>query len=148
MVAVERSAEAAAVARGNAERLGLDVKVVEGDLLAPMAAGVVGGTGAFDVVVSNPPYIPTAEIDGLAAEVKKEPRAALDGGKDGLDVIRRLVADAPAVLVAGGALVIEVGAGQAKAVVELIGKDGRYAAAVEVRKDLGGVERVVAARKK
>ena len=80
--------------------------------------------------------------------MKKEPRAALDGGKDGLDVIRRLVADAPPLLAAGGALVLEVGAGQAAAVVELIGKDGRYGAAVEVRKDLGGMERVVAARKK
>src|SRR6185312_17479811 len=123
VVAVDRSPEAAAVARGNAERLGLAVEVVEGDLLAPVAE-----RGPFAVIVSNPPYIPSAEIAGLAPEVRKEPMAALDGGADGLVVIRRLVKDAPAL-------------------VALFAADGRWEAAM-VTKDLAGIERVVAARKK
>ena len=140
--AVERSPDAAAVARANAEKLGLAVEVVEGDLLAPVAAHA-----PFSAIVSNPPYIPTGELAALPPEVKKEPRAALDGGTDGLDVIRRLVADAPPLLAPDGALVLEVGAGQAPAVAALFAADGRWAPAT-IAKDLGGVERVVAARKK
>ncbi|MGZ3441044.1 MAG: N5-glutamine methyltransferase family protein, partial [Polyangia bacterium] len=126
----------------NADKLGLAIEVVEGDLLAPVAA-----RAPFALIVSNPPYIPSAEIAGLAAEVRKEPLAALDGGTDGLDVIRRLVAAAPPLLAEGGALVLEVGAGQAPAVAALIAADGRYEPAT-VTKDLGGIERVVAARRK
>jgi release factor glutamine methyltransferase len=142
VLAVDRSPDAAAVARANADKLGLAVEVVEGDLLAPVAA-----RAPFALIVSNPPYIPSAEIAGLAAEVRKEPLAALDGGPDGLDLIRRLVADAPPLLADGGALVLEVGAGQAPAVVALLAADGRYAPAT-VTKDLGGIERVVSARRR
>ncbi|MGZ3439857.1 MAG: peptide chain release factor N(5)-glutamine methyltransferase, partial [Polyangia bacterium] len=119
VLAVDRSPDAAAVARANADKLGLAIEVVEGDLLAPVAA-----RAPFALIVSNPPYIPSAEIAGLAAEVRKEPLAALDGGTDGLDLIRRLVADAPPLLAEGGALVLEVGAGQAPAVAALIAADG------------------------
>jgi release factor glutamine methyltransferase len=142
VLAVDRSPDAAAVARANAERLALAVEVLEGDLLAPVAA-----RGPFALVVSNPPYIPTADIAALAVEVRKEPHAALDGGRDGLELVRRLIADAPALLAPGGALAMEIGAGQASAVAALFAADGRYAAA-EVTKDLGGIERVVAARLK
>ena len=128
VLAVDRSPDAAAVARANAERLGLAVEVVEGDLLAPVAA-----RAPFAAIVSNPPYIPSGEIAGLQAEVRKEPLAALDGGADGLDVIRRLVADAPPLLADGGALVLEVGAGQAPAVVALFAADGRYDAATTTK---------------
>lgn len=142
VLAVDRSSDAAAVARANAEKLGLAVEVLEGDLLAPVAA-----RAPLSLVVSNPPYIPTAEIDALAAEVKKEPRAALDGGPDGLAVIRRLVADAPPLLEPGGAVALEVGAGQAPAVAALFAADGRYHPA-ETTRDLAAIERVVAARLK
>jgi release factor glutamine methyltransferase len=142
LYAVDRSADAAAVARANADKLGLAVEVVEGDLLAPVVA-----RAPFVLIVSNPPYIASAEIATLAPEVQKEPRAALDGGADGLDIIRRLVADAPPLLADGAALVLEVGAGQAPAVAALFAADGRYAPAT-VTKDLGGIERVVAARRK
>jgi release factor glutamine methyltransferase len=142
VLAVDRSPDAAAVARANAERLGLAVEVLEGDLLAPVAA-----RAPFVLIVSNPPYIASAEIATLAVEVRKEPMAALDGGKDGLDVIRRLVSDAPPLLDAGGALVLEVGAGQAPAVAALFAADGRYDAAT-VTKDLGGIERVVSSKRK
>ncbi len=139
VLAVERSPDAAAVARANAERLGLAIEVVEGDLLAPVAA-----RAPFGLIVSNPPYIPSAQVATLAPEVRKEPIAALDGGADGLEVIRRLVAAAPPLLVPGGALVLEVGAGQASAVAALIAADGRYDAAT-ITRDLAGIERVVAA---
>jgi release factor glutamine methyltransferase len=142
VLAVDRSPDAAQVARANADKLGLAIEVVEGDLLAPVAA-----RAPFALIVSNPPYIPSAEIAGLAAEVRKEPLAALDGGTDGLDLIRRLVADAPPLLSDGAALVLEVGAGQAPAVVALFAADGRYAPAT-VTKDLAAIDRVVAARKK
>jgi release factor glutamine methyltransferase len=139
--AVERSPDAAAVARANAARLALAVDVLEGDLLAPVAT-----QGPFTLIVSNPPYIPSGDIPKLAPEVRKEPLAALDGGRDGLDVIRRLVAAAPPLLASGvGALALEVGAGQAPAVSALFAADGRYAPATATP-DLGGIERVVAAR--
>ena len=140
VLAVDRSTDAATVARDNATRLGLAVEVVEGDLLAPVAA-----RAPFSLVASNPPYIPSADIAALAVEVRKEPRAALDGGADGLVVIRRLIAEAPPLLTAGGALALEVGEGQAPAVAALFAADGRWAAAT-VTKDLAGIERVVAAR--
>jgi release factor glutamine methyltransferase len=140
LYAVDRSPDAAAVARKNAERLGLALEVLEGDLLAPVA-----DKAPFALIVSNPPYIPSGEIAQLAAEVRREPRAALDGGADGLDVIRRLVKDAPPLLAPGGALALEVGAGQAAAVVALFAGDGRYTAATATP-DLAGIERVVAAR--
>jgi release factor glutamine methyltransferase len=99
---------------------------------------------SFDVIASNPPYIPTAELDKLAPEIGHEPRVALDGGSDGLDVIRRLVEQAPSRLRAGGHLVLEVGQGQADPVGALL----RDAGASEVRTecDLAGVERVVVGR--
>jgi release factor glutamine methyltransferase len=83
----------------------------------------------FDLVVSNPPYIPSGEIDGLQAEVRKEPRVALDGGRDGLDIVRRILRGAPRALV-------EIGAGQA----EVLRSEFR---GVRFHKDLAGIERVV-----
>ena len=142
VVAVDRSPDAAAVARANAERLALTVEIFEGDLLAPVAA-----RAPFTLIVSNPPYIASDEIARLAPEVKKEPRLALDGGRDGLDVIRRLIKDAPPLLSPSGALAIEIGAGQAAAVIALFAADGRYAAATATA-DLGAIERVIAARLK
>lgn len=142
VLAVDRSSDAAAVARANAERLGLAVEIFEGDLLAPVAA-----RAPFALIVSNPPYIPSDDVAALAPEVRSEPMLALDGGEDGLDVVRRLIADSPPLLADGGALVLEIGAGQADAVVALFAADGRYEAA-SLTKDLAGIERVVAARKR
>ena len=112
VVATELSPEAAAVARRNAERhqVADRVAIREGDLFAPVA----GET--FDLIVGNPPYISTATIDTLAAEVRREPRAALDGGPDGLAFYDRICTEAPAHLVPGGALALEHGYDQADAV--------------------------------
>jgi release factor glutamine methyltransferase len=139
IVATDLSEAALAVARGNAQRLGLDMTLVAGDLLAPLE-----DLGPFDLVASNPPYIPSADIDGLAAEVRREPRLALDGGLDGLDVVRRLAAEAPRVLAPGGALAMEIGAGQAPAAKEILHAHGY--AGVGTRRDLAGIERVVFGR--
>lgn len=139
VIAVDKSADAAAVARANAERLAIAIEVVEGDLLAPVAA-----RAPFAMVVSNPPYIATAEVAKLPVDVQREPTMALDGGDDGLTIIRRLIADAAPLVTDGGALVLEVGAGQAQEVVRLFAADGRYQPAT-VTKDLAGIERVVAA---
>lgn len=136
---VDISPAAAAVARENAEKLGLterlDVHV--GDLLAPLAGR------SYDMILSNPPYIPSADIAGLMPEVcRYEPHLALDGGADGLDIYRRLMADAPTLLKDGGAIAVEVGMDEAKAVAELAVAHPRIVR-TEILKDLAGIERVV-----
>jgi release factor glutamine methyltransferase len=140
VVAVDRSAGALEVARGNAEALDVDIELVEGDLLAPLA-----GREPFRVIASNPPYIPDGDFAGLPPEVKREPREALLAGADGLAVLRRLATGAPACLEPGGALAVEVGRGQAGAVAELFAGAGLEG--VEVKRDLAGIERVVVARR-
>jgi release factor glutamine methyltransferase len=105
--ATEAASDAAECARENARRCGVDERltVFEGDLFGPLPAGL---RGTVDVVTANPPYIPTGDLAGLPAEVgDHEPREALDGGADGLDVVRRIVADAREWLAPGGTLVIE-----------------------------------------
>ncbi len=82
------------------------VRLVKGDLLSG------AGAGRYDVILSNPPYEPTAHVDALPAEFRREPRLALDGGRDGLDLVRRLIAQAPARLKPRGILMIEVGGGR------------------------------------
>lgn len=137
--AVDISADALAVAAENAASLGVAERVMfcEGDLLAPLAGQ------QFDAIVSNPPYIPTADIAGLAPEVRTaEPMGALDGGADGLVFYRRLVADAPALLASDGFLAMEVGIHEAAPVAALAQASGAFARA-EVLKDLAGIERVV-----
>jgi release factor glutamine methyltransferase len=136
--AVDRSLEAAEVARANAARLAPRVRVHIGDLLA-------GISGSIDLVVSNPPYIPTSSIGTLQAEVQREPRLALDGGADGLDVVRRLVRESAACLRAGGALALEIGAGQADATAQLLTEAGFTA--IRKHPDLAGIERVVSGRR-
>lgn len=144
--AVDRSPAALELARANAAAHGVGARIefLEGDLAAPLAQLA----GTLDAVVSNPPYVPSAEIERLEPEVRDhEPRLALDGGEDGLAVIARLIAQAPRPLRPGGWLLLEVGAGQAGAVAELLRDAGAWDPAQTVR-DLAGIERVVAARKR
>ncbi|MFO0573321.1 MAG: HemK/PrmC family methyltransferase [Polyangia bacterium] len=140
VLAIDRSPEALAVAADNAARLDLAVEFLEGDLLAPLPADV-----RPDVIVANLPYIPTAEIAGLMPEVRSEPHAALDGGPDGLELIRRLVRQAAERLQPGGALLLELGQGQAPAVEELLHAAGFVGCARHT--DLAGIERVVTGRR-
>lgn len=136
VIATDVSEDACAVTRKNAERLGADVDVRRGDLLAPLA-----GEAPLAALVSNPPYVASGDIDGLEAEVRREPRLALDGGGDGLDVIRRLVAGAAEHLSPGGLAALEHGFDQGAAVRRLIDDAGGFAPAATAS-DLGGRERV------
>ncbi|WP_242342097.1 peptide chain release factor N(5)-glutamine methyltransferase [Anaeromyxobacter terrae] len=103
VLATDASEDALAVARENAARLGAVVELAHGDLWA-----AVHGDARFEVIVSNPPYVPTGELPGLSREVRREPCIALDGGADGLAILRRIVAGAPARLVPGGTLLLEM----------------------------------------
>jgi len=134
------SASALEIARANAERLGAAVTFVEGDLAAPLAEHA-----PFSLIVANLPYIPSANLASLPPEVRAEPMLALDGGDDGLQLVRRLVEAAPALLASGGALALEIGAGQAQTTAALLASAGFVD--VRVRPDLAGVDRVVAGRK-
>ncbi len=96
--------------------------------------------GRFDLIVSNPPYVPAADIDGLAPEVRGEPRLALDGGKDGLDLVRRLISEAQDRLNPGGRLLIEASWDQSPEICRLLSRSGF--GRIEAFRDLGGHERV------
>jgi release factor glutamine methyltransferase len=136
VVGTDSSAGALAVARANAAALGLAVRLVQGDLLA--------GVAACDAVLSNPPYVAETQRASLAPEIAHhEPAGALFAGVDGLDVIRRLVPAAAAARCA--LLAIEVGAGQAADVAALLEAAGF--AGVHARRDLAGIERVVVGRR-
>ena len=129
---------ALAIARGNARRLGVRGA---GFVACNMAAAL---RGPFDVVVSNPPYIATGDLDSLPPEVRLfDPRAALDGGCDGLDCYRAIAAAAPSLLAPRGILVVELGAGQVEPVAGLIAAAGL--APLTVRPDLNGVTRALVA---
>lgn len=133
--ATDVSPDAIEVARENARTAGVAVELAVGDLFA-------GLDGPFALVVANPPYVEDAEIPTLAPEVAKhEPRLALAGGADGLDVVRRLATQAFARLVPNGALLVEVGADQGPRAAEIL----RGAGFVDVRviPDLAGRDRVI-----
>jgi release factor glutamine methyltransferase len=143
VVAIDLSPAAAAVARANAERLGLlaRVTVATGDLLSALRPG------RTEVVVANVPYLTTPSLGGLAPEVRHgDPRLALDGGPDGLRVLRRLVVETAPFLRRGGALVLETGGrDQVEPVVALLEVHGFHD--VARRDDLAGVTRFVAGRR-
>ncbi|ATB49160.1 peptide chain release factor N(5)-glutamine methyltransferase [Corallococcus macrosporus] len=137
VTATDLSPDACALARENAQALGVAdrVTVLQGDLFAPVPAGE-----RFQVVVSNPPYIASGEIPGLSAEVRREPKLALDGGPDGLVAVRRVVTGARQWLEPGGLLAMEIGEDQGPAVLELLRAAGYADARVE--KDLERRERM------
>ena len=143
VVMIDNSRAALAVCRRNVAMNNLSMRAtcVEADIFdsPPMLVG------SFDLIVMNPPYVPSADILGLDPSVRDfEPRAALDGGEDGLDYYRAFLKNWKSVLREGGAVIFEVGAGEAGQVMELLRQDAfRH---VESYRDLNGIERVVAAR--
>lgn len=142
--ATDLSEGAIAVARDNALRLGavFNVRFVVGDLFAALG----DPSARYDLITANPPYIATGEIAELQPDVRDhEPRLALDGGKDGLDLVRRIVAEAPKWLADQGTLAMEIGAGQAPAVEQLFRKRGFVD--VKSARDYGGHDRVVSGRR-
>jgi release factor glutamine methyltransferase len=136
-VGVDVSGDALAIARLNAKALGMSDRV---DLrVGDWASGL---EGEFDLVVSNPPYIPSNDIDALQPEVARfEPRLALDGGVDGLNAYRAIVTALPRLLKPGGAFALEVGIGQAEDVRALAEAAGLSTG--PARRDLAGIPRVV-----
>lgn len=133
---IDSSPDAIQVARANAARAGLEVEFLIADL-------IVGGP--YELIVSNPPYVREGEWDSLQPEISLyEPREALLGGDDGLDIIRDLIPAAADVLVRGGRLAIEVGQGQSRTVESLFERSGFTQ--VEAIRDLAGMPRVVTGR--
>ena len=138
--ATDLSSDAVALARSNADRAGLDVTIIEGDLLSPLPSDL---SRRIDVVISNPPYVSTAEFAALPAEVLADPELSLAGGAGGIQVIERLARESPAWLRRGGFLVVEIGSEQGMEVSALL--SDRFED-VRVLPDLAGRDRVVAGR--
>ena len=139
-IGADISEEALKVAERNRENLGLSqVKLVHSDLFGSVE-------GVFDMIVSNPPYIPTDDIEDLMREVKDhEPHLALDGSRDGLHFYRKLAEESGRYLVPGGSLLFEIGYDQGGAVSQLLDQAGFKD--IHVKKDLAGLDRVVYAVK-
>jgi release factor glutamine methyltransferase len=132
----DRVAAAAALARGNAQRLGFGARCafVVADWAAPLV-------GRFDLILSNPPYIPTPALAALMPDVALyEPVSALDGGTDGFDAYRCVIADLPRLLAPGGIAILEAGIGQATAIAGLAAQAGLAAVS---HTDLAGVPRAI-----
>jgi release factor glutamine methyltransferase len=134
--AADISPKALAIARKNAERLLADSPCfLEGDLFEPVPKI------RFDLITANPPYVPSAEIPLLPRELRFEPPLALDGGADGLDLIRRIAEDAPAFLRSGGRLIMEADPRQMPAIARILTKKGYRD--IRLHQDLSGADRAI-----
>ena len=151
VTACDISAEALAVAQKNAEKNGLGGRIDfrESDLFHVKKRNkIIQMKETFDMILSNPPYIPTDVIGTLQTEIKDhEPLTALDGGADGLDFYRRISQDASVNLKKGGFLILEIGSDQADSVSSLLEASEDYED-IEIHKDLAGLDRVVICRKR
>jgi len=134
--AADISEEALETAKANAERRQISIRFYQGHLFEALPAELT-----FHIIVSNPPYIPSAEIRCLPPEVQREPRLALDGGEDGLGIIREIIARAPDFLEPGGILLLEASPEQMKSVSQTLEKD-RFIN-IKTYNDLSGLERVI-----
>ena len=145
LTAVELDADVVEVAQKNARNNGTAdrVEILHGSLFEPLPEGA-----QFEIISSNPPYVTDQEMDGLQPDVRlHEPHLALRGGADGLEIVRKLLVGAPARLVSGGVMLLEIASEQAETVKQLYADSGVFEPA-EIVKDLGGRSRVVVARKK
>ena len=148
VVATDISEKAVEVARRNVERLGLSdrVTVEQGDLFEPVSR--LADPRPFDLILANPPYIPTAQVEALDRSVKDyEPTQALDGGFDGLTVHRRILAAAPERLVPGGRVFLEIAFDQGELAMQAAAEHDDFDDA-RLLKDYGGRDRVLTLRKK
>ena len=140
VTACDISEEAVQLTRENARACGANIRVLKGDMFEPLKKK------KFDVIISNPPYIRSADIEGLMPEVRDyEPREALDGGEDGLDFYRLILEQAPAHINDDGWLILEIGDDQAQDVCALIEETGVFDPP-EVKQDLAGHDRIVKAQ--
>ncbi len=141
---VDISPVALDIAKENGKRNHVEVTWIQSNLFEKIPKTLLG---KLDGLVSNPPYIPTEDVEGLMTEVKDyEPRLALDGGKDGLDFYRRIIEGSKLFLREQGWIFFEIGYNQASALTELLAEAGFEN--IEVRQDLAGLDRVVLAKKK
>ena len=140
LTAIDLTEPVLTIARENAERNAVTIRFLKGDLLSP-AAGE-----RFDIVVSNPPYVPEVDRPTLSVEVRDyEPGLALFAGNDGLDIYRRLIPQAFACLASGGFIALEIGYGQSAAIADLLGTAGFCN--IEFAPDLQGIPRVAMAQR-
>lgn len=139
VTASDLSGDALKLAEENAALYHSPIRFVQGDLWKPFSGQ------RFDLILSNPPYIPTDDCQSLQEEVRQEPRMALDGGKDGLEFYRRIAAGGWKHLQPGGMLAMEVGDSQSKVVAEMLRCEERYQD-IKIHCDLYGKERIVSAR--
>ncbi len=147
VIAVDISHEAIMVARENICRHGLSDRIylAQSDLFASLKPGK---TGKFDYILSNPPYIKSEELDKLMPEVRDhEPRSALDGGASGLEFYERIIPESCCMLKPEGFLIMEIGADQAGAIIQLIEKQGGYEVP-DVRLDYSGRDRIISVKRR
>ncbi|MDD4878882.1 MAG: peptide chain release factor N(5)-glutamine methyltransferase [Candidatus Omnitrophica bacterium] len=144
MVASDVSEEALEVGRENAAANGVGERIefVLSDLFER-----IPGKRKFDLVISNPPYIPSEDYDSLPPEVRSEPRIALDGGRKGLEFYKKIIPDAAKRLNRGGYLALEIGYGQAQAINDLLASAGSYRD-IEILKDYNDIDRIVFAKRR
>ncbi len=147
ILATDISSQAISVARINARRHDVAdrIRLFEGDLFGPLEELDINCR--VDIIVSNPPYVPSGEFDTLQPEVRDyEPRPALLAGPEGIEVHRRIIDEAPGFLKRHGQLIMEMGLGQADSLAQLIRQRQDYAS-FEILKDLAGIDRVIVAKK-
>ncbi len=167
IVSVDISTQALEVAKANARYHGVEnrIEFIQADILyslplvgmvregeenlfhSHLASTIKGeGSNCFDLIISNPPYIPTSQLSSLPRDVKKEPAAALDGGEDGLDFYRIIIKYTPHLLRTGACLMMEFGDGQAEAIKELVEAQMDFSN-IEIIQDLAGRDRIILARR-
>jgi len=146
VTASDVSARALSVAKKNAAALGVAGRVAfaESDLFAAFRKGSFGFGKKYDLIVTNPPYIKTGDLENLAREIKEhEPLSALDGGADGLDFYRRIASDARGCMRPGACLMAEIGYDQAEAASAIFA--GAGFTSIEIFRDLSGLDRILQA---
>jgi len=142
IIGIDISGRALKIAENNARLNNVDnVKFIQGNLFSPFTFHL----SPFTLIVSNPPYIPTAEIERLEPELSFEPHNALDGGSDGLDFYRRIIQESPAHLKGKGFLIMEMGFNQAEAIKKIFRDSGNFKI-LEVVKDYNDIDRVIVAQ--
>ncbi|MFH0912771.1 MAG: peptide chain release factor N(5)-glutamine methyltransferase [Candidatus Omnitrophota bacterium] len=141
MDAIDISDTALGVALLNAKLNNVKINFIQSDLLDTYNLQ----PNTYDLIISNPPYIPSAEIDMLEPEIKYEPRIALDGGKEGLDFYLRIINDAPHYLKRGGFLVMEMGFNQKEAIKGIFQKSPFFEI-IEIIKDYNNIDRIIVAQ--
>lgn len=138
MTGSDISGKAIAIAKKNKRKLKSSAKFVKSDLFLSIKE-------KFNFIVSNPPYICSKDMSSLQREVQFEPQIALDGGNDGLDFYRKIIAEAPKFLKPRGMIFFEIGINQTKAVSDMLGENFEN---IRVKKDFGSIDRIICATKK